>query len=288
MRTSGLFTTCCYTIQVKSTNDDIFIVPFSDIHYGSRGFCPSSWGDFARWGNAHPNAYYIGNGDYLDSFRAHSRDTIQKNLEAEEQDVIHEGNMKRLGEFERLMGFMAGRLIGVGDGNHDWNFRDGRNTAEIIAHDFGAEYLGVMSAIRIEFEYHGCSTSILYVQHHGKPSSAFTAGGKFNGVERMARSYDADIIATGDDHKKGITGAQTRIKFMTDTHGNLVPKEYTPMLVRTGGFLRMLMPGVAAYTVDKNYAPLSLGVNAVRVKINRGMVDGNRTLRVKLGAYDIM
>ena len=285
MHTSGLFTTCCYTIPVESIKEDYFIVPWSDPHHGHKLFCQSAWDDFAYWGKHHPNAYYIGNGDYEDSFRAHTRKTIKDKFEADEQSVIHEENMRRLGEFESLMEFMRGRLIGVGDGNHDWTFADGRNTAQVIAHDFGCEYLGVMSAIRITFDYHGRRSAITYVQHHGSSSTAQTAGGKFNAVERMARSYDADIVATGHDHKKGITWAQTRIKFIVDSKsGQLIPKEYTPLLVRSGACLKMLEPGVATYTVDRNFAPLALGYNAVRVRIS---VADNK-MRLKLGAYDIV
>jgi hypothetical protein len=289
LRTSGLFTTCTYTIRVKSLKDEFFIVPFSDVHHGHKLFCESTWRDFAYWAKHHPTAHFIGNGDYEDSFRAHTRDIIEQNTEADEQAVIHEANRKRLREFESAMAFMRGRLIGVGDGNHDWRFADGRNTAQIIAEDFGAEYLGVMAAVRIVFEYQNGRLPITYVQHHGRPSGAQTAGGKFNHVERMARSYDADIVATGDDHKKGITQAQTRVKLITASHGQLIPREYTPLLVRTGGCKKILEPGVSCYEVDRGYAPLALGFNAIRAKITRTHDDdGRHVLRFKLGAYDII
>ncbi len=212
MRTSGLFTTCTYRIPVQSVQDEYFIVPFSDVHHGHKLFCQSTWVDFAYWGKHHPTAHFIGNGDYEDSFRAHTRSRLETDLEEDERAAIHEANLRRLCEFEHLMDFMRGRLIGMGDGNHDWTFADGRNTAQVLAHDFGCEYLGVLAAVRIVFEYNGGCVPITYVQHHGRPSGAQTAGGKFNHVERFARSFDADIVATGDDHKKGITSAQTRVK----------------------------------------------------------------------------
>lgn len=129
----------------------------------------------------------------------------------------------------------------------------------------------------------------MYVQHHGNRSGARTAGGKFNAVEWMSRSYDADILATGDDHRKGITQGATRVRFTNARKGGgIIPVEYTPLLVRTGGFLRALLPGKPNYVVDRNLGPLALGVNAIRTKLVRRMVDGKKTVRIKLGAYDII
>lgn len=88
MRTSGLFTTHTYEIKLKSCNDDIFIVPFSDIHFGADGFCGDTWKEFAAWGGAHPNAWYIGNGDYIDCFRSSMQKHIKDKLDVEELKYI--------------------------------------------------------------------------------------------------------------------------------------------------------------------------------------------------------
>lgn len=284
MRTSGLFTTGTYEINVDSLNSDIFIVPFSDLHFGTDGFCEDTWREFREWGLAHPNAYFIGNGDYIDLFRATTRKHLQDNLDPNEAVNVDHRAETLVGQVARRLDFMRGRLIGLGDGNHGWTFRDGRNDTQILADHMGVRYLGVMAAIRITICYHeNQRVSLTYLQHHGTPSGVQTVGGKFNVTDKMARQYDVDIIATGDDHRKGVTDGITRIRFvLNQKSGELLPVEYTPMLVRSGAFQRALLPGHANYVIDRNLGPLALGVKAVQVKLRRKQVAGKRSLRFKL------
>ncbi len=89
MTTDGLFTIHSVTIPVKQ-NQPIKLIPFGDIHADSDLHAVDEWMEFIDYARKEKDAYFLGMGDYLDSWSASERhilrsgglhDTSLKNLD---------------------------------------------------------------------------------------------------------------------------------------------------------------------------------------------------------------
>lgn len=276
LRTSGLFQTHSYTIPITSVTEPVYLVLFSDVHWGSPGFCKKAWNEFKDWGKAHNNAYYIGNGDYIDQFRAHTQKVIRDQAEGEERQTFDDLLMYRVKEFHRELAFMGDRIIGLGEGNHGWQFSNGDRDSAVLAQMVGSKFLGVSAVVRVVLDYGGARASFLYYQHHGKGGGGTTAGATFNTVERLAKHVEGvTIYAMGDDHKRGIVPGQPKMAFFLDKKsGVLVPRERPQFFARTGSFVKSYDPGMANYVVDRGLGPTSLGPVMFEMRLRRDRVEG--------------
>ncbi len=275
-----------YKIDVKSLKDVIYLVMFSDLHWDSPQFCDDEWREFLYWAKHHRNAYFVGNGDYQDTFRATTRDNIQRFAEPEELGMIEETSLRHTQKLADQMKPLKGRLLGLGDGNHGWRFRDGRWDSEVLAQMMGCKFLGVKSIVNVQLCCQGQYTSFLYYQHHGRSGNTSTAGGPFNAVEKQGRHFDSvQVVAQGDDHNKGILRGKPRLRVVPSKSGDLLIKEYTPFYVRTGSFRKGFVPDTVDYAHEANYGPVSLGAPVLQMKMYKTQEDG---LRLKMGEHSMI
>jgi hypothetical protein len=182
--------------------------------------------------------------------------------------------------------FMRGRLIGMGEGNHYWEFDDGSTSTQRLAAKLGCPYLGVSAVIRIIFDYKGSCTSFQIYQHHGKGGGASTTGGHFLAVERLAKHVEGvQVFIMGHDHFRGGVPGQPKLSFTPNSKhpGQLLEKEYPVWYIRCGSFLRSYQQKTPSYVVDGAMGPGGLGVVKLTANVHRTKDEG---LHIDIGCIN--
>ena len=281
MQTTGLFT--CpkenFTIHCRY-GKPIYFVPFGDVHYASPLHAEGAFGDFLKWAENHPDAYFLGMGDYIDFISARARVALTK-LKASVKTEMHENDAEetidsleeraesKISKFARLLinAGMKGRIIGMLDGNHDFPFQDGTNTTQRLCQLLDTRYLGVASFLGITLDAHGRRTTLEVWAHHGK-GAARLAGGSINRVIVMQEQAEADLYCMGHDHKKSATPGVR----LTRSHGKdgAVVRHREQFFIRTGSFTKAYEDGVSSYATDGNMNPTQMGVIKIILTLKSG------------------
>lgn len=270
MKTSGLFTTHSFKLKYRSSKP-VRIIFFGDVHRDSPNHASGKWREFLDYAKRQKDAYFFGMGDYLDSTSTSERECLghisSKMHETFSRDIIALQYAK-CELIAKELEFMRGRIIGMLNGNHYFQFPSGINSDQKICELLGAQYLGVCSFVRLYFEMAN-STQMLsrdIFAHHGA-GAARLFGGSFNRVQQMAEGAEADIYAMGHDHKRIASPGQPRLFLRHSAHDGLRIEQREPVVLRTGSFLASFEPGVVNYNVDACRSPASLGHVEVLVNI---------------------
>jgi hypothetical protein len=285
MKTTGLFTT--HRVEVDCDfNKPFLLIPFGDIHRDSDMFADEHWKEFlayAKHAAKHRNALFLGMGDYTDGVSTSERivlsdaglhDTTRTTLKGH-----YHGVAKTL---VNELSFMKGRLIGMLGGNHYFDFGNGDTTDHILAASLGTKFLGVCSFIRLSLRFgnNNTRTSLDIFAHHGKGGGS-TPGGQFNTIEKMSTTAVADLYLMGHTHGKGCLPSTPRLTLNgSGRSGELVVRERTPWLGRTGSFLKAYESGRVSYNVDAGRSPASLGWIEFEVTPRRRRNTGDETIEL--------
>ena len=258
MRTSGIFTTHQFNIEVKEIGKTIIFIPFGDVHKESPLHSPEHWKRFLDWAKKKKDAYWLGMGDYCELSSASERQILSdKKLHETTASRLESFYLDMTRNFAKDIEFMRGRLIGILGGNHYSMLAHGADTDQELARIMGTTYLGVCSLIRLSFNYHGMKNSVDIFAHHGK-GGGMLVGSKLNNVQKMAEIARANIYLMGDIHAKVLGDSQ---KFqLTSGGGKLRMKKIKEIYCRTGSFAKGYIENVPSYVTDKLLAPSDLGV----------------------------
>jgi hypothetical protein len=229
------------------------------------------------WG-VKQGAWFIGMGDYIDTLSPSNRaklsgaalyDTAVKALDRDAQARVKE-------LYARALKPSRGRWLGLLEGHHFFQYRDQTTSDQELAKLLECPFLGSSAYVRLIFP-RGYSTAsqptgtVTIWAHHGAGSSS-AAGGAINRVERVMRSWDADIYLMGHHHK---VGAQPMdyIRPVFPPHGAPHLMHATKMLVTTGSFLKGYIVGRTdggiprgGYVETAMMNPVQLGAPLIRIR----------------------
>lgn len=259
MTTTGLFTVHSYNVK-SATGRTHPLHIFGDVHRDSDLCAEGRWLEFlAEAKKAGPHAMFLGMGDYLDNYSTSERDILgDGSLHDTTVKTMEKVAREKTQDFAREIKFMSGRLLGLLEGNHYVQFKDGTTSTQYLCTLLGCKYLGVATFIRISFNVHGNSALKFDIHaHHGKGASR-QVGGSLNRVAQMLEHCDADLVCMGHDHKRGIVPSNPRI-CLEEHGGSLVVKERQSWIARTGSFLAAYSDGMTSYNVDAARGPCNLG-----------------------------
>jgi len=281
MKTSGLFNLHAYRIRVKD-NQPIRLVFFGDVHRDSPNHADAAWQQFLGYARGLENAWFVGMGDYLDSTSTSERECLAGSAsrlhETTKWDLEQLTNAK-VGLLAKELEFMRGRLVGLINGNHYFEFQSGINSDQKLAEKLQCRYLGVSAFVRLQLSasesYAATQTFDLWL-HHGA-GGARLPGGSINRVDQMREFADADAFAMGHDHKRGVMPATPRLR-LSNNRGEMKLEERQQWLLRTGSFLKSYEPGRVSYNVDAARGPCSLGWVELEITYRRQR-RGQRQLR---------
>lgn len=276
MKTSGLFTTHGFQIPFRY-GVPIRLLFFGDVHWDSPNHAKREWQEFLQYADEldHKTTYFFGMGDYLDSTSTTEREclgTISKKMHETFRNDVQQLQLAKCEALAKELAFMRGRIIGLLNGNHYFEFASGLNSDQKLCELLGTRYLGVCSLVRLSFNEHskhGHSVTRDLFAHHGK-GAARLLGGSLNRVAQMAEGVEADIYAMGHDHKRLASPGQTRL-FLRSHHASLSLEQRDCVVLRCGSFLSSYKPGQVDYNVDECRAPNNAGHVEVLVTIrNKG------------------
>lgn len=255
------------------------LVFFGDVHRDSPNHAAAKWREFLDYARKLKDAWFFGMGDYLDSTSTSERECLG-NISAKMHETLRNDIIAlQLAKCELVakeLSFMKGRLIGMLNGNHYFDFPSGINSDQKICELLGAKYLGVCSLVRLYFDAQGRRHSRDIFAHHGM-GAARLFGGSFNRVQQMAEGVEADIYAMGHDHKRIASPGQPRLFLRHDSNTGLNVEYREPVVLRTGSYLASYEDGVVNYNVDSCRSPASLGHVEVIVTISsKNNPDGPR------------
>jgi len=229
-----------------------------------------------RWG-VERGAYFIGMGDYIDTFSPSNRarlvgaqlyDTAVKAMDRDAETRVRE-------IFAEALKPSKGRWLGLLEGHHFHQFRNGMTSDQLLADMLDAKFLGTSAYVRMTFRasrsQNPKSGSVVIWCHHGAGSSS-TAGGSLNRVAKAAEAWDADIYLMGHHHKKnGVSLDYVRPVYPHSGTPHLSYK--TKLLVVTGSFLKGYIEGRrdglvprGGYVEQKMLNPVQLGGVLVKVR----------------------
>ena len=260
LRTTGVFTLHEYDIPFKNWNKAIKIIPFGDVHWGAPGCDADLFMEELHKHKGDPDVYYLGMGDYFDIASTSERRIL-------ESIDLHESTKQDLDDLYRMRAdsFMEqirqcqGRIIGMVEGNHYARLESGVTTTQYMCEQLKCKYLGVMSAIRVNFTNPIQKGFYPYdiVAHHGM-GAARLHGGSINRVSQIAEGWIADCYFMGHDHK-AITAKGQRVFIDKHPQAGLRLKEKTWYSARTGGYLKGYIDKRPTYQADACSGPLALG-----------------------------
>lgn len=213
---------------------ETIVIPIGDVQLGAQGCATDRLKRDIEWGLNH-NAYFLGMGEYLDilspSNRAKLRSAV---LYDTTEDIIEEITQQKVDEFLQLVDGSKGKWLGMLEGHHYYEFRDGSTTDTRIAQALKTVFLGTCAFVRLRFK--GRSTSRITCTiwcHHGAGSGVKTSA-PLNRLENLMPYFDADVYLIGHQHKK--VGAPVDQVYMTKKRPHSLSYR-TRILAGTGGYL---------------------------------------------------
>ena len=254
----SIFTTNKIDVAFNTFGEVHYLLPFGDIHRDSPNCDVKLWLEYCKWGATKERATFIGMGDYFDAYSGSERAGLAA-------IKLHESSLQNMDDFFRQkvegfakeIAFMEGRLLGLMEGNHHYEFTDGTTSTQYLCQLMKCKYLACVTLCRMVFKYgKGKKNSAIDIfAYHGKGASRLI-GGSLNTVQQMAEVWDANIYLMGHDHKKG-AGMSSKFKWSDSPDSHI--KEKKLFYARTGSFLQGYVENKPSYVVDKLLNPTDLG-----------------------------
>lgn len=239
----------------------IYLGIFSDTHYNSPACDKDKFHKFISE-IKRKKGYLLGLGDYLDSVSSSERKALRMmELHDGTTETIEDTYMQDIDDFVQAIKPLQDRVIGLGGGNHYYQFTSGISSDQLLCLKLRCKYLGVNSIIRLLLRLN--KTHALKVDiciHHGRGGGAKRVGTSLNHLQDMATFFDADIILQGHDHDRKVD----YINRLGLSSNNILQNRKI-LLARTGSFLRSYEEGRSSYAVDAGYPPSDLGGVLVRL-----------------------
>jgi hypothetical protein len=280
MTTTGIFTTARHDIPIAGSGVPHKLVIWGDVHRDAPLCAVDRWAEFLDYCRTLKNATYLGMGDYMDMLSTSERVTLAGELHESTRDSLDDLAEKRCQEFAAELKPMKGKLIGLIEGNHYWQFQSGVTSTQRLCQLMGCKYLGVAAFIRLSLARQTkgkswCKFDVF--AHHGK-GAARLVGGSFNRVQQLDEVAVADAYIMGHDHKRGVLPATPRL-VLEESHGKLSVRERTGWIIRSGSFLKAYQDGKRSYNVDAGRAGCSLGWTELELTLK--ITEGNTRVSVR-------
>lgn len=184
-------------ITLPSRDGAFRLIPFGCLHSDNEGHRKNLW-DQCKAELLKPDTYGIGAGDYRDLLRT----TAMRYLQGYRQDST---SMKTLDDMvrESTIDFyheyfkgLESKIIGLGRGNHMYEYRDGTNDNQQLCQLLNVPYLDNPSFIRLVIKTPDGKTrnTLRLIMHHGNWGGGHSrVGGDVNSAETKAAGFDFDI-----------------------------------------------------------------------------------------------
>jgi len=190
-------------------------------------------------------------------------DTAQKAVDKMAEDLVHE-------LFKKALKKTKGRWLGLHEGHHFHEFRDGTTSDMKLAEMLDAPHLGSVAMTRLTFQCGTKTGSIEIWSTHGNGGGK-TEGATLNRFGPQLKTWDADIFLMAHDTQKAAKPIdKMRVVYGKDGGGTLIARKV--ILAGTGGFMRGYIEGNRFGRIPRgNYVeqgtmpPVSLGGVIIKI-----------------------
>lgn len=248
-----------------------------------------------QWGVDH-NAYFIGMGDYIDTFSPSNRQRLANaNLYDTAKQAISKAAERFVTEiYEKALAPSKGRWLGLLEGHHYHELDNGETTDGYLARLLGAPALGTSAYVRLQFtrkraDGAGRHDDVLIWAHHG------VGGGQgisapINKLAPMIQGFNADIYIMGHFTSKDGKPIDYVQPIYPKNGGKPQLVYRTKILACTGGFMKSYRAGSRYGNNPRgNYAeqgmmrPAALGGVLIKIRPRWTVQNGVEIWRPDLG-----
>jgi hypothetical protein len=248
---------------------EILVMPVGDIQWSGRD-AEVAMGMLQRhiqWG-VDQGAWFIGMGDYIDFMSPSNRqkfqnaglyDTTVKSVDDKARSLTEDLYLKALKPSK-------GRWLGLLEGHHYHQYRDGTTTDQELAGMLDAPFLGTSAFVRLVLQMTKTQRAPVTIWCHHGVGGGGKLGAPLNKIENLMSSWEADIYLMGHHHKK-VAGPIDRIEPVWgkgNSSAGLIHR--TKIIACTGSFLKGYAAGDkdgkvprGGYVEQKMLNPVSLG-----------------------------
>lgn len=274
-------------ITVKSINDPITLWFFGDIHRDTKNCDVERWKWFLKRAkeSMNDNTYFIGMGDYHDFASTREKKYLESGVHESTTRLFDEVAEKHNRDLAGEMSFMRGRVLGLIEGNHSWNFEGGKTSTEDLAERLDSKDMGWLCHYTLVVRSSGShkfNQAIHMVLCHGKAGGK-TAGITINQVADLKPLFPvADIYCMGHDHQRG-AWPSTCLVPTNGPHGYKI-KQKRQMLCRSGTFVKAYQDNSNSYEIFRLYKPSDLGALKVTIGFHRDQSGGEERVITDISA----
>ncbi|MFA5238348.1 MAG: hypothetical protein WC476_01395 [Phycisphaerae bacterium] len=265
-----------FTIYYDNIDENFVFVPFGDFHLGCVDFDRIKWEETVDFMVNSPNCYTMIMGDEGDFVLYTDQRYDPKCVEKKyrEGQAFADPVGCQYQEIKDALMPMKGRILGVHEGNHEHTIRRDylRDITLDLAREWEAKPLSFTAMTRLTFAQkrknprqdrnEKVEKSIKYniYSTHGSGTST-TTGSKINRIEKLTKSFDADIYLYAHTHLKLITDSQRKLGLSKTGNCKLV--DSNKIFALTGGYLKQGQDHDSHYSERKGYEPLQTGSPAL-------------------------
>jgi len=277
-----LYTTVTKEISINKVSDKITLWFFGDVHRDSSSCDVERWKWFRTRAKSEidENTYFIGMGDYHDFASATEQKALLHGKLHEEtkrrfDESVQQDNRKMAEEIK----FMRGRILGLIEGNHSWQFADSSTATEDLATRLDTECLGWLShiSLRVFIKSKKINLCLYIIACHGKAGGK-TFGNTINQVGDLKTIFPiADIYCMGHDHQRTAHPVSILVPYH---HKNceITIKQKRQFLCRSGSFKKGYQSGASSYEVGRLYRPSDLGALKMTIGFHQVFNDNHRII----------
>ena len=246
------------------------------------GFDEGAWEEFVDEFKSTPGAMAIGLGDYGDFLRPSMAGKLYGTLSQDDSAKRQVDDMVRRTQDKLLdkLQFLEGKLIGLHDGHHQWNFADGSNSTQRICSALKAPYLGWMASTRLVLSPRSAikraknkerAPGQVYtiISMHGSGSArAATTDARWLEAN-IVPAFVADIYAKGHSCKSVAWSPFSRMHIRR--RGEIGVDEVLTRCLNVGGFHRGYTNGWdSSYVERAGFSPQATAWAVCRFKLDSG------------------
>ncbi len=245
-----------YHKKIECSRKPIYVVPLSDIHYGTKNCQKDKLLDQVDWIKNKENCYWLDMGDSSECIvpsdpRFDSRNVDKELIEHLDNLAIHQANwvVKTLAPIKH-------KCIGKLEGNHEDEVRKRHyfNMQAEICNRLGVPDLGYECFIRLHLSRLGGShNNITIYATHGFGSGKMP-GSKVNTLYNLSKDFLADIYLVGHTHERL---GMRRICLGPNREGRI--EQYVRIYALTGTYYQSHLQNVESYSDKKGYSPTNIG-----------------------------
>lgn len=241
--------------------DVLTIIPFSDLHLGSRSCAEGKIDRLFKRIVDTPDCYAIGLGDYADLVIKNDIKRFMGSCTKDEllnclDSAVNEQRNLVVRKLQPLAD--AGKLIGLLEGNHEESIKKHHSfdIMQDICERLKVPNLGYSCFFNLVLSKKGNRRGVVTIYaHHGFGWSK-KVGSAMNRREDLMGKYDADLILLGHDH---FCGGTRLVRLYATTADKPKIKEKPVIIAATGTYHKTAIQGYTSYSERAGYPPQPLG-----------------------------